>query len=212
MNKLYLILLLVLASCYNDDSVVDQSVDTAHRTSEMTTMIKAMTMHDAAFDDHIDNTSCLSLVFPYQLHVNSDPITINTIQELENLSDDDEIELIYPIEVIFFDYQKHQVSTPDDLDTVKNICDQKFELDPINCFDFEFPVTIKRINEINGNFDTSHLESDLEVFTFFDNLHDAHAYEIDYPINVINHQSDTLSINSNEEFKTTIDQSSLNCQ
>ena len=212
MNKLYLILLFAVVSCYDDDSTVDQSADTAHRNSEMTSMIKSIAMHDATFDDFIDNTSCLSLVFPYQLNVNSNSIMINSIQDLEDLNDGDDIEIIYPITVAFFDYQEHEASTPADLNAVKNSCNQKFEIDPNSCLNFEFPLTVKRINEVNGIFDTIHLESDEEVFTYFDNLHDAHTYEIDYPINVINHQSDTLALNSNEEFKTAINQSSLNCQ
>ena len=65
---------------------------------------------------------------------------------------------------------------------------------------------------MDGNFETFHLENDKEVFTHFDNLHDTHVYELDYPINLTNANADTLVINSKEAFKATIDQSTSNCQ
>ena len=87
MNRLYLIVLFILVSCYDDDSQVVESVDTAHRSSELTTMIKSMSLHNASYDDHIDNTSCFSLVFPYQINVNSTSTTITSIQDLSELSE-----------------------------------------------------------------------------------------------------------------------------
>ena len=212
MNRFYFLILFILVSCYDDDSQVVESDDTAHRSSELTTMIKSMSLHNASFDDHIDNTSCFSLVFPYQINVNSNTTTITSIQDLSELSNDDEIEIIYPVTSVFFNYEEHQIISPAELDTVKNLCDQNFNIQSNNCFDFVFPLTVKRFNELNGNFETFHLDNDKEVFTHFDNLHDTHVYQLNYPINLTDANADTLVINSNEAFKATIDQSTSNCQ
>ena len=212
MKRFYFIILFVLISCYDDDSQVVESEDTAHRSSELTAMIKSMSLHNTSFDDHIDNTPCFSLVFPYQVNVNSNLTTITSIQDLSELSNSEEIEIVYPVTSVFFNYEEHEISSSSNLDELKNICNQDFNIQPNNCFDFVFPLTVKRFNELNGSFETFHLENDKEVFTHFDNLHDTHVYQLSYPINLISSNSDTLVVNSNEAFKATIDSSPLDCQ
>ena len=209
---LYILPLLILTSCFEDNSQVITSEDIGHRSSELTTIVKSMSLHNASFDDHIDNTSCFSLVFPYQLHVNSDPITINSIEDILDLSEDDDIEIIYPVETIFFNYDEHQVTNTTELNLAKNLCQQDFDLTSNPCLDFEFPITLKKYNELTGSFDTFHFYNDKEIFIHFDNFHDQDVYEIDYPVTLFDSDSNPVSISSNLEFIDIYNLSLQNCE
>ena len=213
MNKIFYILLLsILISCFDDDSQVIESADVAHRSSELTTFIKSMSLHNSNFDDKIDKTSCFSLVFPYQLHVNANPTTINSAEDISDFSEEDDIEIIYPVETVFYNYDQHQVTNSSEFNLVKNLCQQDFNLIPNTCLDFEFPITLKKYNELTGSFDTFHFYSDKEIFRHFDNLHDQDIYEIEYPIILKNVNSNNLRINSNLEFIEAFNFSLQTCE
>ena len=153
MKKVFYILsLLIFVSCFDDDSQIIASDDVGHSSSEITTMIKSISLHNANFDDHIDNTSCFSLIFPYQLHVNENLITINSAEDISGFNEDDDIEIVYPIETVFFNYDEHYVSNATEFNLVTNTCQQDFDLTSNPCLDFEFPITLKKYNELTGKF------------------------------------------------------------
>ena len=155
---------------FDDHSELRHSQDVAHKSSELTTLIKSMTLHNADFDNHVDKTSCLSLVFPYQLHVNENPITVNSVEDISDLNEGDDIEIIYPVETVFFNYDEHQVLNATELNRIKNTCQQDLDLTSNPCLDFVYPITLKKYNELTGNFETFHFYNDkeyLNILTIF---------------------------------------------
>lgn len=208
----YILLLLTLMSCFEDDSQLRHSKDVAHRSSELTTLIKSISLHNAEFDNHIDNTSCFSLVFPYQLHVNENSITVNSVEDISDLNEGDDIEIVYPVETVFFNYDEHHVSNTTEFNLVKNTCQQDFDLTSNPCLDFEYPISLKKYNELTGNFETFHFYSDNEIFKHFDDLHDQDVYEIDYPISLFDKDSNRLIVSSNFEFIEIYNLSLQNCE
>lgn len=213
MRKIFYLLVFVLVSCYEDDSQRVESADTSHKTSELTTFIKSITLHNAAYDDVIDGSSCFSLVFPYQLLVNNNIRTISSIQELDNLHSDDQIEIIYPVSAVFFNYNRHQMTSESDFDVVRNTCEADFDISSNPCLDFQFPISVKMFNQVGSDFHTIELSSNEDIYTHFDNLHDTDVYELDYPILLTDsHSSVTLSINSNLEFENLFHSTLEGCE
>ncbi|MBZ9651637.1 hypothetical protein [Psychroflexus montanilacus] len=211
-NYIFLLFLFVFVGCYEDDSQVIESRDALHRSSVLTPLIKSITLHNANFDDHIDNTSCFSLVFPYEVNINSNRRTISSIQDLNSIDENDQVQILFPISIVFFDYTQHKVNTTSELSLLTNSCEEKFDIEHNPCLNFDFPIVIKEFNELDGTFETLNLISNEELFQYVDNLHDSDVYEIDYPILLLDSNSDGHVINSNSEFEEAFEASLSGCQ
>ncbi len=210
---LFYILVLFLVSCYSEDeSLTDLSENTTHRTSELTSLLKSVAAHDASFDDIIDNNSCFSLSFPYQVEVNSELRTINTVQDITELNSEDNIEIVYPVNSIFFNFEEHQINSNTGFNLIKNTCDQNFNIQANPCLDFQYPITFKEFNDLTRSFDTFQFNSDKDVFIHLENLHDNDVFEIDYPIFLSNSTSNSIRIDSNAEFISAFNLSLQDCQ
>ncbi|RRO19711.1 hypothetical protein [Flavobacteriaceae bacterium 14752] len=210
---LYFILSIALVGCYNDDAAQRElSEDSSHRTSELTRLIKAMSLHNARFDDAIDNTSCFSLIFPYQVQINSELRTINSIQDISALNNEDEIDIVYPVNAVFYNYEEHKINSTTEFNLVKNTCDQNFNIQTNLCLDFQYPITFKEFNDLTRSFETFQLNSDKDVFLHLENLHDNDVFEIDYPIFLSDSNSGSIRIDSNAEFISAFNLSLQDCR
>lgn len=209
----YYISLLILVSCYTDDEVSTvQSENNAHRNSEFTRLVKAISLHDASFDNSIDNTSCFSLNFPYQIRVNSNLRTINSVQDISDINSDDDVDIVYPVNVIFYNYKEHDVTSETDFNLMLNSCNQDFDIQPNYCLDIQYPITFKEYNDLIQSFETFRLNSDKEVFLHLEDLHDNDIFEIDYPIYLSDTDSNIIRVDSNADFITVYNQSIQSCQ
>jgi hypothetical protein len=202
---------LLLISCYDDDSELVESTNATHRSSELTSLIKSMTLHNASFDDHIDKTSCYSLVFPYTLSVNSTIKTIASIQDVNSIDENDQIEILYPASIVYFDYNQFEVNSPTELRLLTNNCEDNFILDYNACLDFEYPIVVNEFNELNATFETITIDSNKKAFEYVSALHDSDVYEIEYPITLLDHNFNPTVINSNAEFISAFDTSVNSC-
>jgi hypothetical protein len=213
MRRILLILILTLASCYDDDSTLIESENTAHISSRLTRSIKSISLHDASFDDFIDNSSCLSLEFPYQVFENSVLKTINNIQDIELLDENSNIEIVYPVTAVSYNYEKHQINSIADHNTIVSACESSFTLNAHKCLDFQYPVSIKLYNRVGNSFQSINLDHDQDMYVFFDNLQDTDIYEIEYPIALSDHTSGTSkTISSNLGFDTLFNETLRDCQ
>lgn len=216
MSKLYkhiffFSLVLIVLGCYEDDSQLLESTNAAHRSSELTPLIKSITLHDASFDDLVDKTSCFSLVFPYQLKVNSRVQRMDSAHEISDLDEDDTIEIIFPVSVVFSNYNNHEVISNSEFNTIKNLCENEERIQTNSCFDFVYPVSIKEYNEQGSTFETLTFDNNKALFLYLDHLHDSDVYEIDFPISLLNSDSRSITINSNLEFIEALETSSSDC-
>lgn len=199
--------------CYEDDSQILESENTSHRSSELTTFIKSISLHNAAYDDVVDGSTCFSIVFPYQLSVNGTIKTISSIEELDDLHSDDNIEIVYPVSAVFYNYDRHQMASDSDMTIVKETCESDFNLDSNACLDFQFPLTVKMYNRVGNDFHTIQLNSNEDIYTHFDNIHDTDVYEIEYPILLSDtHLNTTIYVNSNSEFESIFHNTLEDCQ
>lgn len=201
MKKIFYILVLcILIGCYDDESQTIHSENVSHRASALSHFIISMSSHYASFDDNIDGTSCFSLDFPYQLEVNSELTTITSIDDVSAIHEEDHVEIIYPVNTNFYNYEERQANSQSDLNLIKANCNQDFTIEPNPCLNFQFPFILKEYNDLTESFETFQLNTKREVYVHFDNLHDNDLYEIDYPIFLVQANSDVVQVNSNSEF------------
>lgn len=186
--------------CYNDDGSVIETPHTSHRASELTGIIKSITAHDGSFDDHIDNSSCYSLIFPYLLNVNGQQVEVYSIEDLEHISVDDDVDIIFPVQTIFFNYEVKTVHNLISYNLLNQTCMRDFTIRINNCIHFEYPITVKIYNDFTRNFYTSSITNDKEMYLHFDNLHANDLFEIDYPVSILNHNNSSTIIHSNQDF------------
>jgi len=213
MKRIFLILVLVCVSCFDDDSTLIESDNTAHISSKLTKSIKTIALHDASYDDIIDNSFCFSLEFPYEVLVNSELKTINSVQDIETLEENSTIEIVYPVSAVFFNYEKHQINSTTDFGIIANACENNFDIDSHSCLDFQYPVAVKVYNPAGNSFHTTNLDHDQDMYIFFDNLHDTDIYEIEYPILLSDHTTGTSkSISSNAGFENIYANTIGDCQ
>lgn len=214
MNKFfYYILIVVLVSCYNDNEIQTlQSKENVHRNSELTRMIKAISAHNTTFDDTIDNTSCFSLVFPYQLQVNSELRTITSLEDISEIDSADDIDIVYPVQTIFYNYEEYEIISNTDFNLIENACNQNFNVQPYNCLDIQYPITFKEFNDLTQSFETFHLNTDRQVFLHLENLHDNDIFEIEYPIFLTDNNSNSIRLTSNDDFIAAFNMSLQDCE
>lgn len=198
--------------CYQDDSQTVKSEDASHRFSELSFLIKSMSSHHASFDDRIDGSSCFSIAFPYEVYVNSNLKTISSVADVLEINEDDNIELVYPVNTNFYNYEEHQASNQTDFNSIKNTCDNDFDIIPNSCLDFQFPITVREFNDLTETFETFQLGTNREVYQHFESLHDNDVYEIDYPIFLFDSNSEAIPVESNDEFIEAFNMSSTNCE
>lgn len=207
----YISLFFILIGCYQDDSQTIQSENASHRLSELSLHIKSMSSHHASFDDIIDNSSCFSIEFPYQIYVNSNLKTISSVEDIYDINADDNIEIVYPVNTNFYNYEEHQANNQTGFNLIKNSCADNFNIESNPCLDFQFPFTIKEFNDLTESFETFQLNTNRQVYLHFENLHDNDIYEIEYPIVLKDLDSNVIRINSNQEFIEAFT-SHQNCQ
>lgn len=214
MNKIiYYILLIFLVGCYNDEEVQTlQSENNAHRNSELTKLVKSISVHNASFDDLIDNTSCFSIKFPYQIQVNSELRNITSEQDISDLSNTEQIEIVYPVKAIFYNYEEHNIVSGTDFNLVKSVCDENFNIQPNSCLDIQYPIVLKEFNDLTQSFETFQLNTDRQVFRHLENLHDNDIFEIEYPIFLLDSSSNSIRIDSNSDFIAVFNESQQNCE
>jgi hypothetical protein len=213
MKKLiYIILCLILVSCYRDESQTLLSEGTSHRNSELSLIIKSISVHHASFDDVIDNSSCFSIEFPYQLNINSELKNISSLEDISEIHPEDQIEIVYPIQTTFYNYEEHQAFNQTEFNLISNTCHEDFSTQSNPCLDFQFPIILREFNDLTESFETFQLNSDRDVFIHFENFHDNDIYEIEYPIFLADSNSNTIRIDTNDDFIEAFNMSLNSCQ
>jgi hypothetical protein len=211
-KNFYLIFILVLAiGCYNDDNEIVITENTSHNNSALTTMLKSIAQHNASFDNKVDNSSCFSLDFPYQLYVNSELRNISSVSDLANIEENDDIDIVFPVSTNFYNYEVHQAINQTEFNLVQNACNENFNITPNYCLDIQFPITIKEFNDLTESFETYQLNNDKDVYLHFDNLHDNDVYEIEYPIFFVDTNSNSIRIDNNSDFEIAYSTSLQSC-
>lgn len=170
----------------------------------------------------VTNTTCLTVDLPFSVIVNGIEISVETDEDYDIIAtifdefddDDDELQIVYPITLILFDYSEVVVNNNDELEFYIEECLNSYNVDDdIECISFEYPITLSLFNTAFQFLDTVVVNNDQELFNFLDDDFDDDdlIVAINYPINVILFDGTVISVNNNLELNNIIEANSDDC-
>ena len=216
---------LFVFSCQNEETEINnpnnQVVITAD--SALASFMTSVTANYGAYDDILDDSSCFSIELPVTIIVSDITITIETLDDLEELEElfeafeceDDILDFIFPITIIFNDYTEIVIENEDQLEGWIASCEIDDEDDEIiECIDFVYPISFSVFNSDFNIVDTIVIESDQALYAFIEALEDdenALIVSLNYPVTLLYANGETIQVNSNEELGNAIEAADDDC-
>ncbi len=204
-----------LTSCQSEvDDVQGDNPNTNTANSTTANNLQRVSMYDGTSDDFIDDSSCSSIKFPFTAIVNG--IQINFISQLSYESaisilgalnnDDDSVKIQFPITIKMSDYTEVTVTSQSQYDAIVDDCDDAEDdgKDAISTLNIDYPIAILTYDASLEQTGTVTFESEKELFTYMQNMSSTEYFSVKYPISVTLGDNSTLEINSDVEFKASV--------
>ncbi|MGH1383193.1 LamG domain-containing protein [Kordia sp.] len=204
---------LIFNAC-QEENVQTTEPDTQATLVANTTLPRLMervSLLDGSTDNFIDNANCFLVDLPVTVSVNGITIVVNStndyaaILELLGQSDQNSVEITYPITIILSDYTEITIETEEELISQISNCAGPNQPDiDIECIDFQYPFSIAVFDVNFEVIETVAISNDEELYNFLETLSDGVVASINYPINLVNADGTVVSVNSNNELETAI--------
>lgn len=197
----------------NNEEVIDAN-------SNLALLLLQTSLNDGSLDDILDGASCIEINLPVTVTVNGETIVINTTNDIllveQNVNasntDDDTIEISFPIIITLSDYTDIVINSDEELLEYVIDC---FGEDIITCAGFQYPITFSVFNTDFQNADTITIGDDEALYQFLLSIGDDEGGSIiaslNYPIVIEYENGDLITINSNEELEIAISNADQNC-
>ena len=211
MKNLYYLLFcfLILSACQSEEDIEFINNDKGlGANSALTNNLKRLTQNPTAFDNFIDNSSKISVDFPFEVTVNSTTnVNLNADADYQNLIDvleateiQDNIELNFPLSVSTVNYNSQTINSEAEL---TQFLQNLNGTDEVNCVELVFPISINFFDLSNTFIDLQVINNRAQFFNFLEDLNqNGFFYQLDYPIEA-DVEGTTQFINSNAEFNIT---------
>ena len=220
-----LIGLISLSSCENDSSSSSNKI-TANSTLKK--LLSRVSQKRTSSDNVIDSTSCFTVQLPFTVIVNNVSTVISTqadYQTVANLfnednDDDDHLEFVFPITIIFADFtqqvittnaQLHSLTEQCDSDDVDNDEDESNDDDDnaINCISLTYPFVISTTN--NSVLEDVTINNDHDLYILLETVEGSNYVTINYPISIANADGQTIVVQNNQELEEDIIEATSEC-
>jgi hypothetical protein len=208
--------LVLFTSCQEEKVEINLPPEgtTVTNSAPVTGLMTRVAKRDGSADNILDKASCISLVFPVTIKTNGQTITVNSLDDLVDIehlfddSGDDDVEFIYPINVILADFSVITLRSEDELDDLIDDCEED---DDIECIDFKYPIefnTYDANNQVAGSFT---IKNDEDLFNFLRQLKNNELVGLKFPVAVILSTGSVLLVNNFDELEDTIEEYSDDC-
>ncbi|NBC56713.1 MAG: hypothetical protein GVY05_00275 [Bacteroidetes bacterium] len=213
---LFFFLLMLIACQSEEDTEIVNNENGLSVNSALTQNLKRLTQNPTAFDNFIDNSSKISVDFPFEVTVNSTTnINLDNTTDYQNLIDvleatpiEDEIDLNFPASVSTVNYNSQTINSESELSQFLQSLNAS---DEVNCVEIVFPISLQFFDLSNTFIDTQTINNRAQLFNFLEDLsQNGFFYQLEYPIEA-NVEGTTQLINSNDEFNITFNGLSSNC-
>ncbi|WP_452232549.1 LamG domain-containing protein [Lacinutrix sp. MEBiC02595] len=219
---LCLLFLMLFSACQEEVVEVTEpdNEETIAPNSNLANLMRNVASNDGSFDNIIDYANCLEVVLPVTVTANGVTITIESITDYDALetildafsSDGDEIEITFPITVIFNDYSELVINSQNELEAqIENCNEEDEEDDDIECVDFQFPITISVYNTDFQVVDTVTITDDEALYSFIENLEGGVLASINFPVTMVLANGDTVVVENNTEMEAAIEAAEDTC-
>jgi hypothetical protein len=199
---------LACSSCQKEkEEFIDETneEETITLDSVLTGMLLSASQNNGYIDDIIDGTDCISVALPVTVFANEQKVIIENesdyglivaiFEEFEN--DIDTMEIVFPISVVFEDYNQLEVGSQAILNTVIIACQNIVE-NTYSCVDFVYPIECFTYNVSNEQTGLVTLDTSFDWFWYLNYLNEDIFIAINYPMGVIVDGTSSV-VNTNDE-------------
>ena len=217
---LIFLLLIIGVSCQQEESeiITPDSGEVIDANSNLALLLLQTTSNDGSQDDLLDDASCIEINLPVSVTVNNELIIINTLNDItlveDNINasdtDDDIIEISFPITITLSDYSEVIVTNEGELlQYVLNCLGEN----SISCVDFQYPISFSVFNSDFQNADVVTVNDDEALYQFLISIGNDSAIiaSLNYPVVLIYDNGDTIEVNDNAALEDAINNASQNC-
>ncbi len=205
---------LLFAACQKEQLTVIQNADESVfiKNGELTRVLMSVSAHDGSFDDNLDQASCFSINFPYEIILNGEPYQVNSPTDLEIITPTDTIWPVYPITLTLADHSTRELTHIEQYFSLKTQCDSGILFsDLITCVDLQYPFSMAVFDPVANDFTTIVMAHDSETFTHMSDLQEDNEVSINFPIRLSFPNGTTVTINSHNQLLERILAAVSNC-
>lgn len=183
-------------------------------TTPVTGLIAQVSLRDGSSDNILDKASCITLVFPITLKTNGQTITVNTLDDLDDIEDlfddsgDDDVDFVFPINVILPDHTEVILQNENELSNLISACDSD---DDIECIDFIYPVQFNTYDANNQVAGTVTINDDEALYNFLEQLEKDELVGLKFPVTLIKSNGSELVVNNFDDLEKVIEDASDDC-
>lgn len=220
----FLFALFCLTSCQDEINEVENptSEETILPNSVLANLMSSMTANFGAADDLLDGGSCFSVELPVTVIIDGVSFIIDSEVDLVQLEqlygdfsiDEEDIDVEYPITVIFIDYSEIVVENDDQLTDLINECSEIQE-EYIECADFVYPLSFSVFDSEFSLIETVVVDNDEALHNFLNDLEEEDntlVVSLNYPINLEYTNGETIEVDTNEELTSAIEAAEQFCE
>ena len=205
---------LFVFSCQSDDETqISIPTGSLTKSNPLTSLLSRVSQNPTFRDNVLDGTSFCSVELPVTVVVNYNKVVVSTkedyslvssiIDEYEN--DDDKINFMYPITMLYRDYNTIVINNESELIALKESYGEYEDFHEIECIDFNYPFVIKTYDTNSQIAKSISIQSNVQLINFIENLKSTDVYEIAYPISMSGVDGETTTIHNNQELNTAIE-------
>lgn len=213
----------LFTSCQNEENeLIAPSKETLSKSAPLTNMLQRVAMNDPTTDNIIDSTDCFKVKLPVEVLVNNQPILVTSEEDFATVeatfisypSQYNTVDFVFPITVIYPDNSEVTIGSESEFYVKAHECDDievPIEEQPVNCLTIVYPLNLFTYDSEFQVADNVTFNNDAELWSFLATLGPEDYYGINYPMTVINHEGETITINNNDQLYAIITQAIIEC-
>lgn len=213
---LMLITVVQLTSCQKEETEIiegnTQEEETITVDSHLTNLLFRVSINDGNNDDFIDGSSCFSIKFPFSVLVNETEFNLETENNYQGIIDYvlssgsslEDIEISYPIELLFSDYSEALINNNVELISYYDQCSPD-EDNTIDCVQIVYPLQFYTYNSETEIDEVRIVNENKELYLFIASLNTTDYLRIAYPFSVLLTDDSLVEVSSNLELENLID-------
>lgn len=211
---LFFISFSIFSSCQKEFVEIQEpsTSETIGIKDNVSALILAVTLKDGSFDNIIDQCSAISIKFPYKIQIEDNLTTISTRQDIDNInvSESDDIKIIFPVTITFSDYSEKILNNEDELESIREQFSELIDDEDNECIDFIYPIELAIFNTTYQKLKNIKVEDDKSMFNVFSQISNL-IVEIKFPIQLITPEGILIQVNSKYELENVITSSIGKC-
>ena len=216
------IFFVLFTSCREEVTIdVSSQNDPAIKANtELAGLMQRTALKDGSKDNIIDKANCFTIELPVTVIANGTELLISTeddydlIEDIFDEFDDDadEIEILFPITIVFNNFNEETITNQDDFNNFRNGCNGENEHDDdIECLDFQYPISASIFDTSTEQTDRITINNDKEMHDFIEDLDDNDIANITFPITVFLFDGTEINITSLNELENVINNAEDDC-